>query len=101
MRSGADSSGWYRATPEGWLLAIHVQPGAKKSAIAGLHGGSLKLRIAATPVEGKANEAVKSFLAAALGVPRNCVSVIRGGRNREKQVLVSALQVHPGLLLPD
>jgi uncharacterized protein (TIGR00251 family) len=69
---------WYRRTADGWLLALHVQPGAKTSAAAGRHGDALKIRIAAQPMEGKANAALIAFIAAKLGVPKRQVSVERG-----------------------
>ena len=90
---------WYRKTAEGWVIAVHVQPGAKKSAAAGLHGGALKLRIAAPPVEGKANDALVEFIADALGVPRRAVSVVKGASSREKKVLVADASADPARLL--
>ena len=91
---------WCRKTAEGWVIAVHVQPGAKRSGAAGLHGGALKLRIAAPPVEGKANDALIAFIAGALGVPRRAVSVVKGASSREKRVLVADASVDPARLLP-
>ena len=46
---------WAARTPDGWLLSVHVQPGARRTEVAGMHGSALKIRVAAPPVEGKAN----------------------------------------------
>jgi len=91
---------WCRRTDQGWLIAVHAQPGAKKSAVAGLHGAALKIRIAAPPVEGKANEALIAFVAKALGVPRRSVSLVRGEASREKLLLVADAGAEPARLLP-
>jgi uncharacterized protein (TIGR00251 family) len=91
---------WYRRTEQGWLIAVHAQPGAKKSAVAGLHGESIKIRIAAPPVEGKANEALTVFVAKALGLPRRAVSVVKGDSSREKLLLVADGSADPARLLP-
>ena len=93
-------SGWYRKTNEGWLIAVHAQPGAKKSAVAGLHGTALKIRVAAPPVEGKANEALVAFVAASLGLPKRAVSIVKGESSREKLVLVADSRADPARLLP-
>jgi uncharacterized protein len=50
--------------------------------------GALKLKIAAPPVDGKANEECTRFLAELLGVPRNCVEIISGETSRNKVVRV-------------
>jgi len=81
--------GWARRTAGGWTLALHVQPGAKRSAAAGLHGERLKLRIAARAVDGRANDALIAFVAERLGVPRGRIAVARGERSRDKLVVVS------------
>jgi len=81
--------GWARRTAAGWALALHVQPGAKRSAAAGLHGERLKLRIAAPAVDGRANDALIAFVAERLGVPKARIAVARGGRSRDKLVVVS------------
>lgn len=68
------------------LLALHVQPGARKTEVAGLHGGALKLRLQARPVEGAANEALLGFLAEAFGLPRRQVVLEAGLQSRQKRV---------------
>lgn len=81
---------------------MHAQPGARRTEVAGLHGGSLKVRLAAPPVEGKANAALVEFIAAALGVPRRLVKVTRGETSREKVLLVADAACDPARLLrPD
>jgi len=82
-------AGWARRTTEGWALALHVQPGAKRSTAAGLHGERLKLRIAAPAVDGRANDALVAFVAEKLGVPKARVAVARGERSRDKLVVIS------------
>jgi len=91
--------GWARRVAEGWLLVIHTQPGAKKSVVAGVHGDALKVRVAAQPVEGRANTTLAAFIAAALGVPKNSVTVVKGGTSRRKTVLIAAPQADPARLL--
>jgi len=90
---------WYRKTKEGWLIAVHAQPGAKIGAVAGLHGESLKIRVAAPAVGGKANEALTAFVAGALGVPRRAVRIVKGISSREKLLLVADTGADPAGLL--
>lgn len=86
----AAEPGWARRTADGWALALHVQPGAKRSEVAGLHGDRLKVRIAAPALDGRANEAVVAFVAEALGVPKRSVRIASGERSRDKVVAVAA-----------
>ena len=65
-----------------------MQPGAKRSEFAGRHGERIKLRLAAPPVEGKANAALIEFLADYFGVPRRNVSIVSGVKSRAKRVAV-------------
>ena len=90
---------WYRKTPDGWLLTLHIQPGAKKSEVVGLHGDALKVRIASPPVDGKANEALLTFIADQLGLPKRAVQLVKGDTSRAKTVLVTASEIDPALLL--
>lgn len=68
---------------------MHVQPGAKRSEVAGLHGERLKVRIAARALDGRANDALVAFIAERLGVPKARVAVVRGERSRAKLLAVS------------
>ena len=69
-------------------FAVHVQPRASRSEVAGLHGDALKVRLAAPPVDGAANEALVAVLAEALGVPRRAVRIASGLTSRGKVVEV-------------
>lgn len=95
----ADEPSWCRKDASGWTLSVHAQPGAKKSEITGLHGGSLKIRIASPPVEGRANEALIAFLAKALSLPRASLRVVRGASSRRKEIHIAAPAADPGILL--
>lgn len=63
---------------------MYVQPGARKTEVAGEHGGALKIRLAAPPVEGKANAALTAWLAARFEVPQRQVVLRQGEMNRNK-----------------
>lgn len=77
------------------LLELHVQPGAAASGFAGLHGDRLKLRIAATAVDNRANEAVIGFLAGAFGVRRSDVTLVKGRTGRRKTFAIVAPRLLP------
>lgn len=80
---------WLRVDGDGVVLTLHVQPGTKKTEVAGLHGEALKIRLAAPPVDGKANECLLGFLAKRLGVPKSHVALLSGGTSRSKRVRVA------------
>ena len=75
-------------SPEGAVLTIHVQPKASKTEYAGLHGGALKFRVAAPPVEGAANEALCAHLAELFSLPKKSVVLLSGQSSRHKRVLL-------------
>jgi len=78
-------SDWFRQAADGRLtLTLHIQPGAKKTEFAGLHGDALKIRLAAPPVDGKANEALLKFLAEVLHLPKSAVTLKSGQTSRRK-----------------
>lgn len=79
------------ATAGGVRIAIQVQPRASRTELAGLHGEALKIRLAAPPVDGAANEALIRFLAETLNVPRSAVEISSGLSGRRKSVVVSGL----------
>ena len=78
---------------------MHAQPGAKRTEVAGLYGDCLKLRLAAPPVEGKANACLIDYVARRLGVKRSLVSIARGANARRKTVFVAAAGLRPEDLL--
>ena len=83
---------WFRLTVAGGAtLSLHVQPGAKKSECAGLHGEALKIRLAAPPVDGKANEALLRFLAQRLAIPRQQISLKSGQTSRQKVIEIESV----------
>lgn len=79
-----------RAHADGTCLAISVQPSARRSELVGLRAGALRIRLAAPPVEGRANEALVAWLADELALPRRAVLLLSGQSGRLKRVLVHA-----------
>ena len=82
---------FYNPTCQGYLLKLHVVPGARKTAVAGLHGDRLKVKVAAPPEKGRANEELLEFLARSLNVPRKVVHLASGATSRAKVVAVHDL----------
>lgn len=72
------------------MLALHVQPGARRTEPAGVHGKALKVRIAAPPLDGRANDVLRQFLADAFAVPLRRVTLLRGETSRDKVVRIEA-----------
>ena len=70
------------------VLELHVQPGAKRTEFCGMHGERARLKLAAPPVDGKANDALIEFLAGHYGVPRRNVTIESGLRSRQKRVSI-------------
>jgi len=71
-------------------LAVSVQPNAKCTAADGLHDGALRVRLAAPPVDGKANQRLIEWLAGELGVPKRSVRLVRGETSRRKWLAIDA-----------
>jgi uncharacterized protein (TIGR00251 family) len=72
-------------------LRLRVVPGTSRSAVVGRYGEAWKLRVAAPPEAGKANEAVLALLAQALDVSRNDLEIAAGRSSRDKVVLLDGL----------
>jgi uncharacterized protein (TIGR00251 family) len=72
-------------------IKIRVQPKASRNEVLGYQGDTLRLRVTAPPEGGKANEAVISLLAEALGVAKSQISIVRGHSSRDKLVSVASL----------
>jgi uncharacterized protein (TIGR00251 family) len=80
------------------VLTLHVQPGASRTEYAGLHGDAHKIRLAAPAVDGRANEALIAFLAAAFGVAKRDVTIASGASGRRKIVRISSPSKRPSWL---
>lgn len=79
---------WLRVAGDDVVLTLHIQPGAKRTEVAGVHGEALKIRLAAPPVDGKANDCLIAFLAERLHVPKARVILEAGMTSRSKRVRV-------------
>lgn len=86
-----------RAAPNGVTLAVRAQPGAKRTAIIGIYGegatAQLKIAVQAPPLEGRANEALITFLAKAFALPKAAVKLLSGDLSRSKVFLLEGVSM--------
>ena len=90
---------WFRRAGERVLIEVHVQPGASRTEVAGLHGDRLKIRLAARALEGEANACLIRFLAERLGAAPRDVAIEAGATSRAKRVAVRRAKLGPETLL--
>ena len=81
------------AVDGGTTIALRLVPRAAATKLGGLHGQAVKLRVAAPPVDGKANDVALQFLAEVLGVRGGEIALVRGEKSRSKVVRVNGLDV--------
>ena len=91
---------WRREEGDTLVLVLHVQPGASRTEVAGVHGDAMKIRLAAPPVDGKANAELVRFLAQAFGVAQRRIELVRGTTARAKVVRITAPALRPDLDWP-
>ena len=77
--------------PSTTRLRVRVSPGARRTEIAGRHGDGWKVRVAAAPEGGRANEAVLGLLAERLELPRRSLEIVSGHSAREKVVRMTGI----------
>lgn len=94
---------WYSAAPGGGIVRIRTQPRASHTEVAGVHGETLRIRVAAPPVDGAANRALLKFLARRLRRPRSDFEIRSGHTGRVKAIWVRDLDEPTATraLLPD
>jgi uncharacterized protein (TIGR00251 family) len=93
---------WHRRTADGALVVcVHAQPGARRTAVAGLHGEALKIRVAAPALENRANDALIEFIAQRLGIAKRDVELVSGAKSREKRFAIRARAADPNRLLSE
>lgn len=97
MRSSASDRFW-RYETRGLVLELHVQPGARRNELVGEHGGRLKVKLAAPPIDGKANRCLLDYLGTVFDVPTARVHLLRGESSRTKTVLVAGAAELPAAL---
>jgi uncharacterized protein (TIGR00251 family) len=77
--------------PEGCILPVHAQPGAKKSRLVGEHGGALKVAVTARASDGRANQALVEILQEALALARGQIELLSGHTSRQKRFLIRGI----------
>jgi hypothetical protein len=73
------------------VVAMHIQPGAKRSAVCGMFGNAVKVAVQAPPVDGKANSALREFLAEQLKIPTGKVTIVSGASGRDKRIRIAGI----------
>ena len=76
---------------EGVVFTAKIVPGSSRTAVAGVLGGMVKIKVAAPPEKGKANQGLVAFLAERLGVKKNDITILAGQSNPVKQVQVTGV----------
>jgi uncharacterized protein (TIGR00251 family) len=72
-------------------LAVYIQPGASKTELAGMHDGTIKIRIAAAPIDNAANRALIDFIARQLGIAKRSVRIVSGSSHRRKVLEINGV----------
>ena len=93
MAGDDTSAGPFHPSPEGVLVEIRAQPGAKRNAVLGVRDSALRVSVTQAPERGKANEAITEVLAEFLGVRRSRVSLVSGETHPRKRFLVKEANV--------
>ena len=75
-------------TKDGMILTVHVQPQASTTECVGIHGDAIKIRVAAPPTDGAANDELIRFLARSLSIPSTPLQIYSGASGRHKRVLI-------------
>jgi len=72
-------------------IRVHIIPNANSAKVVGEHGDAIKIKVCAAAIEGKANAALRRFLAEKLGVPQRAIVLERGKRSRDKVIRINRL----------
>src|SRR5438034_8894275 len=72
-------------------LRVHIVPNAKIDKVAGEHGGAIKIKLRAQAVEGKANAALRCFLADQLNISQRAIILEQGQRSRDKVIRIDGM----------
>lgn len=94
-------SWYYLDRDHNLILKLYIQPGARQTEAIGVHGEELKIKLAASPVDGKANCALAEFLAKRFNVPLKRITLKRGAQSRHKTVEIYQPINGPEVLLSE
>ncbi len=86
---------WWSERDGAITVSVRVQPGARRSEVQDASGEQLRIRLAAPPVDGKANAELQRFLADLFGVRRSAVTLLRGERSRDKVARIEGVTSVP------
>ena len=89
---------WYKQEKDTVIIQVYIQPGAKRTEIAGLHGEALKIRLASPPIEGRANDMLIKYIAVLFNVPIRQVELKRGDKSRHKKIAIQGSNIDPALI---
>ena len=85
--------GLFEVVGDGVALRVHVVPAAGRTAVVGTHGDAVKVRVAAPPTGGRANEACVALLAETFGVSKSDVELTSGATSRAKRFRIGPVEV--------
>jgi uncharacterized protein (TIGR00251 family) len=85
------TTSWLREDDAGVQILIHLQPGARRTGVAGEFNGRLKIAVSAPPLEGRANAALRDWLARQLGVPGSSIRIVSGMHGRDKTLRIDGI----------
>ena len=95
MKRPLESPKWAIVSADGVMIKLHIQPQASRTEISGEYGDGkavrLKIRIAAPPVDGEANQELIRFLKKLTNVPRARIRILRGETSKSKDVLLEGV----------
>ena len=74
------------------ILKLRIVPNARRSEVVGVHGDAIKIKVQAPPLDGKANEVLREFLAEQLQIHTRSVEIIGGEKSRDKTVAITDVE---------
>jgi hypothetical protein len=77
--------------PEGFVIEVRAQPGARRNEVRGVHRGALKMSVTQIAEKGKANHAIRDLLARTLHLNRSQVELLQGSTTSQKRFLIRGL----------
>lgn len=90
---------WYTYKEGKLVLSLHIQPNARRTEVAGLHGDALKIKVAAPPADHQANDKLLEFLQKSFKVGKSQVVLRHGEHSRQKTVEIASPACTPETLL--